>query len=155
MPSGKRTTTGGIIALLGIGTLVAITVMASRAGAKKLRGAIDEILYYHTGLTNWGQLQPDTEVPLGTPVHFAPLWINKSNQPIVGHIDLTITDPSGISYLPEAIAQQDKEAQPGNGYYVQFAPFSPQRLGPHQLKVELSSEGQALDKKMMSFTVVP
>ncbi len=109
-------------------------------------GSVGLGIIWYDGLAGWESLYSGRQVPTGKNIYLAPQWINTSSFNIVGHIDLTL-DGTALS----ATLNQDREAAPNNGWYVQFTPVV-LSAGIHTFVVKLSSGGQVLDTK--TFTLV-
>lgn len=90
------------------------------------------------------------EVPLGKEVYVGVPWINDSEVPITGHIDLMAGAGAHTEPLTATIGQ-DLTCDPGKEAYVQFEPFT--LTAPHYVDevyyivvAELYGDGQLLDK---------
>lgn len=120
-----------------------------------IAGSIDPGRIWYEGLVGWKFIIPNIEIPLNEEIHLAPLWINKSEINIVGHVDLVVTYPDGTKAFLSAVLNQDKEAAPNSGYFVQFAPFISSQEGTYTLEATLSSAGQVLDSVTFTLVTVP
>ncbi len=110
-----------------------------------IAGSIGPGLIWYSGLTGWEDVVSGRTIPLNEEIHLNPIWINESNVNIVGHVDLEVIYPDSTERTLSAVLNQDKEAAPGNGYYVQFEPFVSSQEGTYTVEVTLSSAGQVLD----------
>jgi len=128
--------------------------------AAALTGEIALIRMWYEPLKSWGTVwaSPDFsmqlisgEIPFNGEIELNPLWINRSEAYIVGHIDLVVTYPDGTSRTLLATAGQDKE---GNGANVLFEPFTSSQEGTYSVEVTLSSGDQVLDSVTFSLTAV-
>lgn len=69
---------------------------------------------------------------------------------MAGHIQLTVTKPTGGAEIPNDVLNQDRWALPGNGWTVQFEPFTLNTEGDYQVEAVLTSCGQTLDMKTVT-----
>ena len=74
---------------------------------------------------------------LNEEIHIAVAWTNQSDVPVKGHIDITLTSPTGIAYTPLAVRNQDKFADPTYGWLVTFAPVVLNEAGKWTLEMVL------------------
>jgi len=105
-------------------------------------------MYYIEGMVGWKDIKRYSERPAreGEEIHIAVGWVNESDYPIAGHIDLSLISPSGVEYKPPASLNQDREAEPNKGWWVQFEPVKMDEAGVWTLKAVLSSGGVVLDE---------
>ena len=113
--------------------------------AVTLAGSTGPGLIWYEGLSGWEQFVSGREIPKDYKIHLAPMWMNESEIPITGHIDLSVTYPNGTKQTLSAVLNQDREATPRSGFFVQFEPFVSSQEGTYTMKVTLSAAGQVLD----------
>lgn len=94
--------------------------------------------YWHEPMELWENLIEGTNIPVGKEVALAPSWINEHNEVIKGYIYLTVTKPDGTTVTPDAVENQGKEAEPGDGHTVQFAPVTFDQEGNYTINVEIT-----------------
>ncbi len=123
-----------------------------RAIALPIAGSIAPGKIWYKPLAGWEFVTSGKDIPLNEKIHLAPLWINRSEINIIGHVDLEVTYPDGTKASLSAVLNQDREAGPNSGYFVQFAPFISTQEGTYTLEATLSSAGQVLDS--VTFTLV-
>lgn len=110
-------------------------------------GQIIMIYYWIEGMPQWAVLwscgnssfYPNRPAMLNEEVHLAVACVNKSPVNLTGHVELTLTSPSGRIYEPAAVFGQDKVGEPAGGWTVQFAPVTVNETGVWSLKVCLEA----------------
>lgn len=110
---------------------------------------------WYEGQTGWLEIESGMQVPLGTEMHLALPWVNESEEVIPGHIEVSVEYPANgetTSTLLSATNNQDAEAEPGAGWYVQFEPFTTSAPGGYVVTATLSTDGEVLDS--MTFELV-
>ncbi|KKM64197.1 hypothetical protein LCGC14_1503800 [marine sediment metagenome] len=125
-----------------------------KAVAVPLAGSISSRMIWHEPLTAWEFVTTDIEIPLNEEIHLAQAWLNQSETTFAGHVDLVVTYPDGTRGTLSAVINQNREAAPHNGWFVQFAPFLSTQEGTYTLEATLSSAGQVLDSVTFSLVVV-
>ena len=120
-----------------------------------LAGRIGPGLIWSKSLVYWHPVTTGMEIPLNEEVYLQPVWVNDSEINIVGHVDLVVTYPDGTKHTLLATQNQDREATPGSGYYVQFEPFTTSQEGTYTVTATLSSAGQVLDSVTFTLVGVP
>ena len=122
--------------------------------AVPIAGSISAGSIWYEGLSNWASVTPGIEIPLNEEIYLAPIWTNESEIVIAGHIDITVTYPSGTTQTLSVISgsKQDAEAAPNNGWMIQFQPFVCSQVGSYTVRAILSSDGEVLDE--INFTLV-
>lgn len=120
-----------------------------------IAGSIGPGYIWYEGLADWEWAIPGREIALSKEIHLAPMWSNKSELNIVGHVDLSVTYPDGTGRTLSAVLNQDEEAAPGDGWAVRFAPFISSQEGTYTCVATLSSEGQVLDSVTFTLISVP
>ena len=120
-----------------------------------IRGSIVGELYWIEGMADWVDMSRYAERPAkkGETIYLAVGWVNGSEVAITGHIDLSLVSPSGVEHSLSATLNQDKAAEPNNGWWVQFEPFVLDEAGSWTLKAVLSSEGVVLSENHRSLDV--
>ncbi len=117
-------------------------------------GHILVVYYWVEGMVSWEDL---TAYPypakVGDDIHLAVVWVNDGFSAVVGHVDAQLTSPRLYSYLPDAVLNQDRSANPGSGYGVQFAPVSLNESGSWEFYGRLTLDGTIVDFKKFTFAV--
>lgn len=116
-----------------------------------LSGSIGPGLIWYDGI-NWETLVSGRQIPVGKDITIAPMWVNNSSVNMAGHVTLQVTNPLGQKVSLAAVTNQDKTATPGNGYIVQFEPFTASQEGIYTLVAQLTTGEQVLDT--IIFTLV-
>lgn len=120
--------------------------------AHVLAAAIGPGVIYNSALGAWVSITSGMTIAYGLDTTISPQWTNYSDIPIAGHVTLKVTYPNGTSAVLTATANQDKTADPMNGWMVQFASFKTSQEGTYSLHAEVSSGGQLLNS--VNFTLV-
>ena len=105
---------------------------------------------WYEGLADWVDIVPGQSMPLDNQIYLSFLWTNDTGATIVGHMDLKVTYPDGTQSSLSATLNQDKQAAPGYGYFVQFEPFTSSQKGTYTVVATLSSGGEELDSVTFS-----
>lgn len=109
-------------------------------------------LIWYAPLGDWQVAATGRSIPMGADIYLAPFWVNESTGNLTGHIALSVAYPDGHKVSPAATLNQDKQAAPGNGWYVEFAAFNANQSGTYTLTAQLTVGGQAVDT--VTFTLV-
>jgi hypothetical protein len=118
-----------------------LTIATVSAPAPSIQGSIVGLTYWHQGLPDWLELNPQSlsQLARGTDLYLAVWWLNTGDTNIHGHVDLEVTLPEQSKMVIEATQNQDMLASPGNGYGVVFDKITLSQIGSYQGQVTLSS----------------
>ena len=141
------------------------------ATAAAILGHLYAAEYWIEGMAEWHVLWAGTPPPplpsvcytdrparVGEALHLAVTWINDSDVPIKGHVDIALISPSGVRHEPAAVENQDKYADPGSGWMVRFEPVTMDEAGTWTLEMALSggaSPAGEIERASAEFTVEP
>jgi hypothetical protein len=105
-------------------------------------GIIQSGMYWHDPLTDWvGITSSRIHVVKDTVISFTASWINTGTYAFYGHLKAVLFLPDGTSVELQAVNNQDRIAQIGNGYFVEFEPITLSYTGEYYVAVTLSDEG--------------
>ncbi len=108
-------------------------------------GEIWDIEYWHGGLAGWTPLgDTPPQVPLSTELYLATWWRNTGTTSAKGRVTGVITRPDGSQVTLEGVLNQDKLADPGDGYGVQLASTVLDQLGNYAGLFKLEMEEAAV-----------
>lgn len=110
-------------------------------GSAVISASFLPMLIWYESMTYWEYITPGREIPLNEEIHLAPHWLNTSDVNVVGHVDLTIIYPDGTERILSAVMNQDMEAVPGDGWNVQFEPFTSSQAGTYTAVATVSGSG--------------
>jgi len=110
--------------------------------AVPLVGSIGPGQIWYEGLTDWEVIVSGREIPMNMDISLATSWINELETNAVGNIHLAILCPDGAIITPVAVLNQDMEAPPGQGWTVEFEPFTTSLQGTYTATATFSSFGQ-------------
>lgn len=118
-------------------------------------GEIFIVYYWIEGMTGWENLETyPTPAKVGDDIHLAVYWRNTGSAAAVGHIIAQLMSPALYPHLPDAVLNQDKSADPGNGWGVQFAPVTLNESGSWTFLGRLDLDGvEWVDYKQIPFAV--
>lgn len=101
-------------------------------------------LYWALGMDRWVELaQGIPSLSLGIPFSLLMGWVNDGAVAVQGRVKLIVTKPDGSQVGLSAVANQDKSAQPGNGWLVQFNSVTLDQLGDYRADATLEVQGIA------------
>lgn len=107
-------------------------------------GEIDLIQYWYPGLDSWTDLVAASQVPLDTEYYLTCWWLNLGAARARGHIDAAVIKPDGTRVPLEGITNQDREAEPNNGWGVGLSSFILDQPGSYQGELVLKMEEVAV-----------
>lgn len=117
-------------------------------------GHIEEICYWIAGMSTWEDLETyPYPAEVGDNIHIYVRWINDGSSVVVGHVLTQLKSPLGYPYLPDAVVNQDRSANPGGGFAVQFAPVALNESGSWEFFGRLDLAGTFIDSKKFTFAV--
>lgn len=126
------------------------------AEAPTVAGHIGIVNYWIKGMAGWENLETyPYKAKVGDEIHLAVEWRNDGSSAVVGHVDAQLTSPALYPYRPDAVLNQDRSANPGSGYYVQFAPVTLNESGSWEFFGTLTLNGAEwwIDSKTIIFAV--
>jgi len=117
-------------------------------------GHIGIVKYLIEGMAGWENLETyPYKAKVGDEIHLAVGWINDGSSAVVGNVYAQFKSPKFYSYPLDAVLNQDRSANPGSGWYVQFAPFTLNESGTWEFYGQLKLEGTIVDFKKFTFAV--
>jgi hypothetical protein len=95
-------------------------------------GEIDTVIYWYSGLEQWMPLLASPpQVPLNTELFLSCYWVNRGQAGATGRISAVVTRPDGAEAPLEVMLNQDKYADPGNGWGVRLASIALDQPGSY------------------------
>jgi len=120
----------------------------------EIEGRIHIVYYWIEGMAGWENLEAyTTPANVGDDIHLGVGWLNDGSSAAVGHVIAQIKSPAGSPYLPDAVANQDRSAEPGSGSVVQFASVTLNEGGVWEFYAQLTFAGTVVDTKQFTFGV--
>jgi len=118
-------------------------------------GRLHIFYYWIEGMAGWEFLETyPTPAKVGDEIHLGVGWINDGSAAAVGHVSAQLTSPALYPSLPNAVVNQDRSAEPGTGWVVQFAPVTLNESGSWEFFGMLALDGeQFIDTKTINFAV--
>jgi len=113
---------------------------------------------WYEGEVNWVEIVSGIQVPPDTGIHLALPWVNESEEVIPGHIEVSVEYPANgetTATMLSAVSNQDNDAEPGAGWYVQFEPFTTSIPGTYIVTATLSTNGEVLDSTTFELDAAP
>lgn len=95
-------------------------------------------LYWIEGEEDWKQDIEGQDFDKGTSIVIGGGWSNTTSSKIEGHVDLTLTKPDGTEVELDATQNQDKEADPGDGWSVRFEKVTLDQVGNYTLDFDIN-----------------
>jgi len=117
-------------------------------------GHIVIVKYWIDGMAGWEDLEVyPTKAKVGDEIHVYVDWVNDGSAAAVGHVLAQFKSPAFYVYRPDAVLNQDKSANPGGGWAVQFAPVTLDEIGSWEFYGQLKLDGVQVDFKKFTFAV--